>query len=671
MHRRSVSIAVLLVSLSIAAAQPASLPQRSGGQGKRLIEFGWDEPDTAFMRKHAAQMDATPFDGCVYHFRLRQPDGQDGDALWACWGRQAFTEEQVQHAIDDLKATRFKRLRHNFLRFNVTPADLDWFDDYSAVINNARLSARIAREGGVGILFDTEQYTAQLFDYAKQRDAASKSWEQYAAQARLRGREVMRAFQEGFPGLKVLMTFGYGAPWQGTDGGKQPLSACAYGLLAPFLDGMTEAAEGKTQLIDGWESAYSYFEEKKFVKARKMIHEDILAMVADPQKYRARFSASFGLWLDYQWRDRGWDGENAERNFWTPEKFGAIVSTAMQYADEYVWIYTETPRWWSDEGKPVKLPPAYGDAIRKVASSVSGSANAKATPGFTRIEDVIYGRKFGTALTMDVFTPTEKPNGAAVIWTISGGYVSDRGAIRPEGYAELLRRGYTVFAVVHGSQPKYTIPEALDDMRRAIRFIRHNAERYHIDPQRIGICGGSAGGHLSLMMGLDPQPGKPNKKDPVDREPARVQAVACFFPATDYLNFGRAGRTADDALREELAPFRAPFDFNEFDENVKRYVPITDVQQRLDILRRISPIEHVSPDDPPVLIIHGDADRLVPIEQSQRLVEKLSGAGVTAKLITRAGEKHGWSKITDDVAIFADWFDANLQHRTASQPSPN
>ena len=174
------------------------------------------------MRKHAAQMDATPFDGCVYHLRYLQPDGKDADFLWSCWGKQAFTTEQVQHAIDDLKATRFKRLRHNFLRFNVTPGDLDWFDDYSAVINNARLAARVAREGGVGILFDTEQYNAQLFDYRKQPDASTKTWEQYAAQARQRGREVMQAFQEGFPGLKVLMTFGYGSspgrrPMRGND----------------------------------------------------------------------------------------------------------------------------------------------------------------------------------------------------------------------------------------------------------------------------------------------------------------------------------------------------------------------------------------------------------------------------------------------------------------------
>ena len=386
---------------AVTFAEPASQPAEGTVAGKKLIEFGWDEPDTAFMRKHTAQMDATPFDGCVYHLRYLQPDGKDADFIWACWGRQAFTTEQVQHAIDDLKATRFKRLRHNFLRFNVTPGDLDWFDDYSAVVNNARLAARVAREGGVGILFDTEQYAAPLFDYRKQRGASTKSWEQYAAQARKRGREVMQAFQEGFPGLKVLMTFGYGGPWQESNAGKRPLSECTCGLLSPFLDGMIEAAQGGAQLIDGWESAYSYFEEKKFRKARKMIHQDVLAMVADREKYQKVFSASFGLWMDYKWNEQGWDVEHPERNPSPPDKFEEIVRTALEYADEYVWIYSETPRWWSDKDGPIKLPPAYDTAIRRAASTAArqpASAPSQTACTSTRAsdspEDMFY--TFGT-----------------------------------------------------------------------------------------------------------------------------------------------------------------------------------------------------------------------------------------------------------------------------------
>ena len=110
--------------------------------------------------------------------------------------------------------------------------------------------------------------------------------------------------------------------------------------------------------------------------------------------------------------------------------------------------------------------------------------------------------------------------------------------------ASFSKRGYTVFAVVHGSQPRYTIPEVVADMNRAVRFIRYHAERLKIDPDRIGITGGSAGGHLSLMQGTAGNRGQPDAKDPIDRTSSRVQAVACFFPPTDFLNYGKPGENA-------------------------------------------------------------------------------------------------------------------------------
>jgi hypothetical protein len=375
------SLVVAMAILQTPAAEPASRSAVGSVAGKKLIEFGWDEPDTAFMRKHAAQMDATPFDGCVFHLRYLQADGRDADFIWMCWGKQAVSEAQVQHVFDDVRATSFKRLRHNFLRFNVTPGDIDWYDGYSAVTNNARLAAKVAREArAVGILFDTEMYKGQLFDYKKQRDAATKTWDQYAAQARLRGREVMRAFQDGYPGLKLLLTFGYGAPWQDSDAKKRPLSECSYGLLAPFLDGMLDAAEGGSQIIDGFESAYSYREEKKFRKARKMIVEDVLALTADPRKYPKVFSASFGLWMDFNHPKDGWNDQDPERNPWTPTQFEEVTRTALKYADEYVWIYSEMPRWWSEEGHALKLPAGYDLALRRAASPQIASTASSPAP---------------------------------------------------------------------------------------------------------------------------------------------------------------------------------------------------------------------------------------------------------------------------------------------------
>jgi acetyl esterase/lipase len=285
-------------------------------------------------------------------------------------------------------------------------------------------------------------------------------------------------------------------------------------------------------------------------------------------------------------------------------------------------------------------------------------------PAFTRTEDVIYGRKDGMALTLDVLTPRQNPNGAAVVWVISGGWVSDHDGINPRFATELLNRGYTVFAVVHGSQPKYTIPEVLGDMNRAVRYIRFHADDYHIDPNRIGIIGGSAGGHLSLMQGTAGDLGKPDAKDPIDRVSSRVQAVACFYPPTDFLNYGKAGEIA--LGRGVLVNFRAPFDFHEFDKNTRAFVAITDEARILEIGRQISPIYHVTSDDAPALIIHGDADKLVPIQQAESIVAKLKEAGVPAELVVRPGAGHGWKDQAKDVPLMVDWFDRHLKSESAA-----
>lgn len=276
----------------------------------------------------------------------------------------------------------------------------------------------------------------------------------------------------------------------------------------------------------------------------------------------------------------------------------------------------------------------------------------------TRTEDVIYGRKFGTALTMDVFSPTERSNGAAAVFVVSGGWFSAHEAINLGSVREFTGRGYTVFAVVHGSQPKFTIPEIIGDMNRAIRFIRFHAADYGIDPNRIGIYGGSAGGHLSLMQGTAGDEGKPDAPDKVDRTSSRVQAVACFFPPTDFLNYGKPGEVA--LGRGVLKGFRAPFDFHEMDKSINAFVPVTDEDKILEIGKQISPIYHVTRDDPPTLIIHGDADTLVPIQQAESIMQKFKEVGVPAELVVKKGAAHGWADMGNDLKVLADWFDKHI-----------
>jgi acetyl esterase/lipase len=270
---------------------------------------------------------------------------------------------------------------------------------------------------------------------------------------------------------------------------------------------------------------------------------------------------------------------------------------------------------------------------------------------FTRTEDVVYGRKFGTALTLDVLRPA-KQNGLGVIALISGGWFSAHEGIKPDFFQPLMAHGYTVFAVVHGSQPRYIVSEIEGDIHRAVRFIRHNAAKYSVDPNRLGITGASAGGHLSLTMATQGAVGKPNAKDPIEQESSEVQCVACFFPPTDFLNYGQPGEDAVGVgvLKELKAAFG----------------PLTDKPDgRQKLGRQVSPIYFVHSNMPPILIMHGDADKVVPISQSQMFVKRCEEAGSPVKLITREGKVHGWAGMDKDMEIFADWFD---QHLRAGMP---
>jgi acetyl esterase/lipase len=290
------------------------------------------------------------------------------------------------------------------------------------------------------------------------------------------------------------------------------------------------------------------------------------------------------------------------------------------------------------------------------ALSLAGPALAQ--PNFTRAEDVIYGRKYGLAMTMDIFTPKENANGKGVIWCVSGGWFS----AKPGGVGlgkEFVDRGYVVFAVIHGSQPKFTIPEVLEDMHRAVRFIKANATKYHVDPDRLGIAGGSAGGHLSLMQGCAPKEGNPKAPDPVDRLSSRVAAVACFFPPTDFLNYGKPGNVALGG--GTLKAFRPPFDFWERDKDTNKLVVIADEERRKEIGKTISPITHVTKDAAPTLIYHGDADALVPIQQAEVIIAKLKENKVPCELVVKKGAGHGWKGIDQDVKTLADWFDKYLK----------
>ena len=196
-------------------------------------------------------------------------------------------------------------------------------------------------------------------------------------------------------------------------------------------------------------------------------------------------------------------------------------------------------------------------------------------------------------------------------------------------------------------------------MNRAVRYIRHHAKDYGVNADRLGIAGASAGGHLSLMQGCAPREGNTKSKDPVDQQSSRVAAVACFFPPTDFLNYGKPGVEAigDGVLKN----FKAPFDFVEFDSKSNSFERVTDIEKRRQITRRISPVYHVTEKSAPALIIHGDADTLVPIQQAELIIEKLKAAKVPCELVVKPKAGHGWPGIDKDFRLLADWFDKHLK----------
>lgn len=380
--------------LLLAAA--AGFSAETAARHKKLIEFGWDEPDPQFMKQHAAVMRQRPFDGTIFHIDYQREDGKTGRFSWEGWSRKRFREQDLAPSIRPLLEADLGSMSDNFPRFNVTPADLDWFDDYSAIVENARLVAWFARETKCpGVAFDPEQYNGKLFDYSAQRDTGKKSFAEYAAQARQRGREVMAGFQRGYPGLKIFMTIAHSYPWKQMQGSGKRLDQVSYGLLAPFLDGMVEAAEGRTQLIDGHESAYNYLRPEDFPAAYRMMKEEALPVVANPSRYSQRYSFSFGIWMDRNSHKNGWSTTDFSKNGHSPEQLERLVAKALEVADEYVWLYSERLKWWTaPDGAMENVPAAYEEAVRRGRAAGIAAAGEQAAP-YPRVSEDAFRARLG------------------------------------------------------------------------------------------------------------------------------------------------------------------------------------------------------------------------------------------------------------------------------------
>ena len=277
-------------------------------------------------------------------------------------------------------------------------------------------------------------------------------------------------------------------------------------------------------------------------------------------------------------------------------------------------------------------------------------------------EEIIYGRKDGMALTMMHLRPSKYSNGKAIIRIISSSWRSSFTNWDSGNSLPFLKKGYSVFVVVHGSSPVYTIADAISDIQRAVRFIRFNANKYQVDPYKIGMTGASAGGHLSLLCGLmDDAKGGENSGDPVDRVSAKIQAVACYYPPSDFQNWEAEGQNIMKSNLFKATVFNHVLEFRNWNPQRRLFNYITDTTEIKRIIKYLSPIEHVSANDPPVFIIHGDRDETVPLKQSESLVKKLQEVNVPVSLVIKKGAGHGWDRNDEETKMFIEWFDKYLK----------
>jgi len=287
-----------------------------------------------------------------------------------------------------------------------------------------------------------------------------------------------------------------------------------------------------------------------------------------------------------------------------------------------------------------------------------------------RVEkNVVFGMYSGLALLMDVYHPVQSNGLWLIVIQGSGWYMPQRYDASPlkDGGADYGSRfaeaGYTAFVINHRASPQFRYPAALEDAQRAVRFIRHNAKSYGIDGLRLGAWGASSGGHLAALLGTLDGTGDPNDSDPVGRESAKVQAVVLLFPPTDLPSFPRSMGTPNVGM---FMGFFYP--------DARVFPPgfIRPDQPEIKAYRDASPTTHVTRDDAPVLLMHGDADLVVPIQQSEVLEQKLTLAGVAVRLIRVSGGQHGPNFLflgprandprrPDDFGEARRWFDQYLK----------
>jgi hypothetical protein len=322
------------------------------GPEKKIISGGADNRTADYVRQNIEAMERVPFDGVCINVYTKK-DGNVQPVNLRVMDPNPIRFEDFSDAIADLKATKFTRFKNNFLWVWISPdpgaVSLDFFDDRSAMVNNWKVAAKIAKEGGYrGLFVDTEQYDTQWgpFAWTRVKYSSTKTQEEYAAQAKLRGTEVMCAMNDVYPDIHILWFFGYSA-----SGPRRPRVG-AYAFVPDFIDGMLAAAKPDARIIDGYEQSYGYKTKPFFSAARDLMKNEMESTSPLPEKFKKQHEAGFGIWLDCHGTALGWNPGDYLKNYFTPKEFEYSLHQALAHTDEYVWIWFERGSFWTGANVP-------------------------------------------------------------------------------------------------------------------------------------------------------------------------------------------------------------------------------------------------------------------------------------------------------------------------------
>jgi acetyl esterase/lipase len=272
-------------------------------------------------------------------------------------------------------------------------------------------------------------------------------------------------------------------------------------------------------------------------------------------------------------------------------------------------------------------------------ASASSSALAQAPKSSLAHKDVAYDDAHA-AQRLDVYLAESDKPVPAMVFIHGGGWRAGSKTRVPGWLMNAVREGWlSVVSVEYRFTDVAPHPAQVNDCLRAIQFVRHNAADWNIDPQRIGVTGGSAGGHLSLWVALHDDAADADSKDPVERQSSRVACSVSFAGPTDWSLLGELEHR-HPAYRQLLG-YEPGTPADEMDAKAKKSV---------------SPISFVSQDDPPVMQLHGDKDNIVPIEHARNMHERLKSVGVKTELVVIEGANHGVAGAGPQVAKRAGTF---------------